>query len=480
MVIAQNTRSTRDAGPPGRQHLKARRRHHARSWIVHLAVVLAVGAASIAVGLLVTPAQTVRAVGQTVAVGASAPSLSSAGPGELDLFGQQLPTRIDFAGPIRPRLVLTRITLDRQVASLFSQANRQRSEQDIGQALAAGWTRYFAWEIAIVGLSALLLLGAAAGWLRMPWRRTLLLIGAGLVFVEAVNLGGIMVTAFGTPGRLAHVRSLEALVGRTPLAPIPPISGPARTQVQAVVMGDSTAAGLGNKPLANPTALDTACHRTSDTYANDLATVNHWQVLNLACSGATIHSGILGPQRVGNLVAPPQLAAAKKATKASVVILSIGADDVRWSAILRLCAATKTCDNQAATAYFQRQLADFTPRYYELLKQLATLPSHPKVLVNLYYNPFDTHSSCLDHLGITQGKQQSLISLLHTLNGVLAKGAHASSFTAVQPSFAGHRLCDAQPYVQGIKEAAPFHPTASGELAIALADEQALQQGPRK
>jgi hypothetical protein len=57
---------------------------------------------------------------------------------------------------------------------------------------------------------------------------------------------------------------------------------------------------------------------------------------------------------------------------------------------------------------------------------------------------------------------------------VLAQGARTFGFGTAVPSFAGHELCSADPYVQGPGDPAPLHPTASGELAIALADQQAL------
>jgi hypothetical protein len=57
---------------------------------------------------------------------------------------------------------------------------------------------------------------------------------------------------------------------------------------------------------------------------------------------------------------------------------------------------------------------------------------------------------------------------------VLAKGAAEFGFTSVKPDFTGHQLCTTQPYVQGLGDTAPFHPTALGQLAIALADQAAL------
>jgi lysophospholipase L1-like esterase len=448
-----------------------------RVGVIYLAVGVLVTAASIAVALLVTPLQQVTVAGEQIGVGAAAPSLSLSGPGEVDLFGQRMPTTLQFTGPVRPRLTLTRITLNQQLASMFSPGHGDTpGPEAIGQSLASGWTRYFAWEAVVVAVGALLLTGAVAGWARFPLRRTLVLLGAGLLLAEAANAGGIMVTAFSAPGQLRQVGSLTGLVGQARLPAVQTAAGAPRTDVQAVVMGDSTAAGLGNPPVADPTKLDTACHRSVDAYAADLAAVNSWNVLNLACSGATIQAGVLGPQHMGRATAPPQLAQARKATHASVVIVSIGANDLGWSGLVRLCAAAGSCDNRASTAYFQQRLATFTSQYYQLLQQLATLPSRPRVLINLYYNPFDPPSQCRDSQGLDAAKETALTGLLNALNSVLSDGAKAASVLPVQPDFTGHALCDPGPYVQGVKGRAPLHPTAAGQLAIALADEQALQQ----
>jgi lysophospholipase L1-like esterase len=437
-------------------------------------IVFAAGV-SISVALLVTPIQQVSLAGQTVGVGAAAPTLSLSGPGELDLFGQRLPTNIQFTGPVRPRLALTHITLGRQLAAAFA-PHRGIPERAIGDALASGWKRYFGWEIAITAGCALLLTGALAGWLRLSVRRTLALLAAGLVVAEAVNIGGIMTTAYTAPARLRQITSITALAGRSPLPSAPVAPGPATPKVQVVVMGDSTAAGVGNPRPAHPSQLDTACQRSAGSYAADFGQIKNWRVLNLACSSATIPDGILGPQDLAGVTAPAQIAVARKATQASYVIVSIGADDLGWSTLLRLCTVTTTCDDRPSTAYFQQSLAAFTVRYYQLLRQLAALPSHPTVLVNLYYNPFDPRQHCLDGVGLTTAKQRSLTRLLGALNSVLANGARATGLIPVHPDFAGHALCDPVPYVQGLTANAPFHPNLAGELAIALADVQALQQ----
>ena len=436
---------------------------------------LVVSAAAIAFALQVTPEQSVSTLGQTVAVGTTAPTWSASGPGEVVLFGQSLPTEVEFLGPVRPRLALTDISINEQVAGLFDPSTGPGAANALGEALAAGWRSYFLWEIAFVTFGALLLLGAIAGWRRFDRRRTLIALVGGLVFVQAVNLSSIMVTALTAPGILRQVESVSALVGREQPRPVSAAPGPAEPGVQAVVLGDSTAAGLGGPELPDPSRADEACLRSTFAFAETLARVNQWTVRNLACSGATIDQGILGPQIAGGLRLPPQLAAAKRATAAEAVIVNVGANDMHWSTLVRLCGASDTCDDRALTAYFQRSLADFTQRYYELLRQLAAMPGDPLVIVNQYYAPFDpTLSACLAPVGLTPEKLRTLLGLLDGLNTVLADGAETFGYRSVRPDFTGHELCTDQPYVQDTTDPAPLHPNARGHLVIALADERAL------
>ncbi len=451
---------------------------HTSHGLVVAATLAAIAFASIAFGLRVTPLQTVSALGQTVGVGAAPPSFSLSGPGEVELFGQSLPTSVRFLGPVRPRLVLNSITLNQQVAGLFDPSTSDGTAQALGDQLASGWTRYFLWEIAFVGLGALLLLGIVAGWRRhaWSWKKTLVTIAGGLVFVEAVNVGLIMLTATTAPAKLSAVGSLGELVGRNEDALIAAAPGPALTGVQAVVLGDSTAAGLGAAPLPDATPLDEACGRSIDAYAVHLADVNRWNVRNLACSGATIRSGVLGPQTAGDRTIPAQLAVAKRAIGATAIIVSVGANDLRWAPMIRLCAAFDECDDKASTLYYQRSLALFTRDYYELLRQLAGLPNHPRVVINLYYAPFEATDDCIT--GLTPAKISVLLDRLAGLNAVLAQGAKTFGYLVAEPDFTGHGACSDQPYVQGLTDPAPFHPNATGELVIALADERALVGAP--
>ena len=446
-----------------------------RKAVFYLVTFLIITAGSIWLALQVAPMQTVSAAGQTAEVGAAIPSFSWSGPGELDLFGQVIPTKPQFEGPIRPLLQLTHITIDPQVAQLLRSDNPRQLKLSLSQQLAQGWTRYFVWETLIAAGFATVALIAVAGVRRQSHLTMLKTVGAGLAVVVAVNIGGVLLTARSTPSVLRSVKTLDDLVGADPLqAPAGSVARPL-PGVQAVVIGDSTAAAVGNPVAGNASALDRACGRSSAAYAADLASVNNWNVLNLACSGATIQNGLLGVQVLGDgQVAPAELDEVQQATHAKVIIVSVGADDVEWSIMTRLCVASAVCNDKVSTAYFDQLLGAFTRSYYQLLGDLASLPGRPDVLVNEYYSPFGQNIGCLARYGLTVAKEKVLLARLGQLNTVLAEGAQTFGFGVTDPPFTGHELCTSDPWVQGPGDAAPLHPTATGELAIALADQQEL------
>jgi lysophospholipase L1-like esterase len=447
----------------------------ARRLLTGLVLLVVLAGVAIAIALEVTPQQTVIVAGQVIEVGATAPSLSLSGPGEVDLFGQSLPTNVQFAGPVRPRLQLNQITINSELTTFIQGDHPADAEHMLGVRLADGWKRYFIWETVVTGAVALVLVGAVAGWRRSPYRTTIKLLVAGLVLAEAINLGAIMSTAYTAPALLRKVHSLNDLVGTETRLPRIQPTGPQLPNVQVVVMGDSTAAGDGLPSLPGASGTARACGRSAESYAADLSAANGWKILNLACDGATISNGLLGPQTQGGQTLQPQFAVAERAARAAVIIVSVGADDLNWAAELRYCSTTPNCGDKATTAYFQQQLASFSKNYLDLLSRLAAFPSHPQVIINQYYDPFGSQPGCLGPAGLTTANLAILTSRLDTLNTVLARGAAQFGFTSPQPDFSGHQLCTPQPYVQGLDAPAPFHPTAAGQLDIALTDQAVLR-----
>jgi hypothetical protein len=456
--------------------LRLRRPHLGRPLLAAIGMLL-IAVVAIGAALEVTPMQTVTVAGQVINVGAALrPSLS--GPGEVDLFGQSLATSVFFPGPVRPRLELSQITLNSELAEFVQGSSPSQAAATLRSQLIAGWERYFGWEASAAGLAVLILAGAVAGWRRMPRRSTLWILATALIATELINGGAVALTASGAQDALRHVHSLNQLVASAPipaqrLKPSRPLHG-----IQEVVLGDSTAAGAGLPLMTRPSGADRGCGRSADSYAEDLAMANGWKAVNLACDSATIRQGLLAPQQRAGVQIPAQIAAASQIKNPSVVIVSVGADDLQWSDILAVCAVSARCDNRATAAFFQQKLAAFSTAYLQLLIQLGSLPGHPTVIINRYYDPFGADIGCIVRQGLTTAKIRTLNTWLTALNQVLAKGAAQSGFLSTQPSFAGHQLCSPQPYVQGLGAAAPFHPTTLGQLAIALADQAALAQQP--
>src|SRR5215472_17874667 len=127
----------------------ARRARPVRRWLAGLVLLL------IAAALQLTPLQTITVAGQVIQVGASAPSLSLSGPGEVDLFGQSLPTNMQFNGPVRPRLQLSQISINSELTTFVQGDRPAGAERILGARLADGWKRYFILETLITGAGAL-------------------------------------------------------------------------------------------------------------------------------------------------------------------------------------------------------------------------------------------------------------------------------------------------------------------------------------
>ncbi|MEZ5118209.1 MAG: GDSL-type esterase/lipase family protein [Candidatus Nanopelagicales bacterium] len=474
------------------------------------AVVLAVlaAAAGLVLALIVTPPVTVTVFGQDLRLGAVSPLeiRGVSGPGQADLFGEgPVQTALQFDGPIRPRIVWQRFDRNRAAADFIqtSDVSGPSFRTDLlGSALAAGWTAYFlrliAMSAVLAGAVRLALLGAArvlrGSLLRPASRRAgvLSVVGA-MVLAALVTATAAGVTMASARDQLASVRTLADITGTAPLVPTPEPVGPARGDIELAVIGDSTAAGVGNDPLADPAGYDETCGRSQDAYAVVLGSALRVPTLNLACSSATLEAGLLGPQVEGDVTIPPQVGVLKSITSLRAVVVSIGANDIGWADFLRLCYGLERCDDQASERLFESRLDTFRIRYAQLLQQLSDLPSHPAVFVVLYYDPFgdtfdcpalrDPNAPAQPPVGYgfaadpgednqdekIRTKIDPLRSELTQMNTVLEEGATAFGYAAVSPSFAGHALCTAQPWVQGMSERYPFHPNAAGELAIAAA-----------
>jgi hypothetical protein len=462
----------------------------ARRWpvrVARLVLVALIAVLAIDLAVLVVPPRTVHLFGQTVQLGAVRPGFRLLGPGHLVLFDRTLeflPT-IDFPALIRPLVSLTQLHTSSYLARLTDGQHPEQvatATHSARHAIIVGWLTYFALvgavAVAIAGALGFLIHRASAGHLvRRNLRHALASALAALLLLSA-NVGADYLIArhnLSDPNLAAKLFDLTT-------DSRPPAASASDSSTEVAMLGDSTVSGEG-LPYGGPTGSpEQLCSRSPEAAAAALQ-VTGLKVNNLACSGATINNGILGAQlRYGKTIAP-QLSALESMTKVKLVVVGVGADDVGWSNLVKICMALPSCDNQGTQATFDRGLDQFAPQYYRLLQNLQEilggLDHRVAVVVNQYYDPFGPNTDC-DALSsggknrLSASEQHFLSGLLHRLNTTLAQGATSAGFATAAVDFTGHQLCDTQSYVQGFADPAAFHPNAMGQLSIALADMAAL------
>ncbi|MEV8514590.1 hypothetical protein [Dactylosporangium sp. NPDC051484] len=457
-----------------------------------------------AIGL--TPAQDLTIAGQDLSVGARVPSLSVSGPARLVQIGN---TRLDIAplevyGPLRPQVTLGPIQRNEAAAAAVDPASASHTRGTAVSALGTGFLRWYGW--ATLGLLAITLgATAVAAYIRIlavlrrqsravhrqvtvaeVWQR-----GAGqfrrmaflAVAVTMLGWAGAGTLAYaGTVQGLQGVRSLSDLVGADRLPPL--AVGPKVTGYTGAVIGDSRAARLGGAPPSGATEDDTACGRSADSLATELGNLRGQRVLNLACSGASIPRGLLGPQVQGGRTLPAQVGVLQQVQGLKYVAVVIGPNDLYWSDFLRYCYAVSDCQDKFTQGEFDYRLADFDRDYGDLLHSLNDLPGRPQVIVVTSYDVFNPDAACADARGPAgvAGLNPDNITLLASrnkgLNEVLSSGARKYGFSVATPRLAplctdgGDRLgAD----LQGLQGTDPFHPTGIGSIRMASAVAQVIR-----
>lgn len=458
-----------------------------------------------------TPAQDVEAFGQYVSVGARSPSLSFAGPAQLVQVGNTALDvhRVRVYGPLRPQLTLGPVQRNAAAAAVFDPQAGPPARAAAVDAVAGGFVSWYVWAGAGL-LVFTVAAAAAAGGLR-----TLLVVrrhsrpgaahrGPAELWVycrgAAVRMGAVAVVAAllawgaagalavnGAAGGLQDVRSLTQLVGAYHVPPAP--AGPVVTGFQGAVIGDSRAVRVGGPPLSGSTPDDVACARSADSLAAELGRLQPARVLNLACPGATVTSGLRGPQDRGGYLVPAQVGVLQQVQGLRFVVVAVGPNDLGWVDFLRYCYGAPDCADNLTQGEFGYRLAAFDRVYGDLLADLNGLPGKPQVVVTASYDVFGAGddparlADCPDARGPAgvPGLDEAKVGLLtarnSALNDVLAAGAEKYGFAVARPAL--RPLCppDAEdlprdglgPDLQGLGDAHPFHPTGIGSLRTAAA-----------
>lgn len=236
---------------------------------------------------------------------------------------------------------------------------------------------------------------------------------------------------------------------------------------QYVALGDSVAAGAGLPLATDSTTTEQLCARSKQGYPNTVASKLRLSFLNVSCSGATVGDLVTG-QNVNGVTMQAQLDAAFANGVPKVITLTAGANDIHWSDFIKACYASE-CDNATYSAAATAYIAAMKTKLHYALTSIR-IRSHgrmPRVVVTGYYNPL---SAACTGTNFTASEITWLESQQQALNTAIQNVSRRYSFTKFVPvNFAGHDICSANSWLQGLTDVAPFHPNAAGQEAIARA-----------
>ncbi len=333
-------------------------------------------------------------------------------------------------------------------------------------------------------------------------------------------------------------RALAALVaaaGAVGLGAVPGVAAPRRTSPLSVVqLGDSVASGEGtlygyrydeatrrwsggNVDVAWPGPYP-ECHVSPDAYGNLVAKSLQAKFTTFACTGASYQNGIttaqvssgpvgtsvLRPAQFGDWSTAAMLNPSYDAARPDLVLLSLGADDLRVAPVVEDCVTsffehavggtlrcTQANPGATLTNDFTNNLPQLGPHLDALVQAIRARGRRdghvPQVVVTLYHDPFPVGSQTCPDVALLDPSQVSYLrGLLPVLNQAIRAGLKGqpgvtiadTSNAMAGPKGQNHRWCSSQPWAYGLSvfsltdptsllSQAPFHPTPEGQARFA-------------
>jgi len=249
------------------------------------------------------------------------------------------------------------------------------------------------------------------------------------------------------------------------------------------------------EPTNNLAASIQDCHRSAKAYPYLISNVTKYKLLDLSCSGASIPNGVLGPiQFSKTTTGAAQLGnnqarnAAYDTFKPSLVTITLGMDDIDFSDVVATCY-TGPCGTASQNNSIDSAIAAFSSNLKGLLGDINSRGKAdgqvPWVVLTTYYDPFNLNSLSCDDVdiglgfGLSSSDAKWLQSKLNLINeDIKVDGSSYPKSKVVDLTnvLNGHQLCSSSPWVYGpsilyddLDSPAPFHPTPSGQQAIANA-----------
>ncbi|KJY43381.1 GDSL family lipase [Streptomyces sp. NRRL B-1568] len=283
---------------------------------------------------------------------------------------------------------------------------------------------------------------------------------------------GAALAALGAAGALAAAAA----------APATAATAPQTGGERYVSLGDSYTSGPGI-----PTQTGGDCARSSVNYPSLTAEARSVKSFkDVSCSGATTDNMWHAQGANG-----PQLDALDKRT--TLVTLGIGGNDIGFSGIIGTCAQLSATEPGGApcrdkftaggTDQLTNRIADAAPKVASVLKAIHERAPHARVVLVGYPTIMpDDGTGCFPTVPIAAGDSAYLRDTEKQLNAMLKKQARAAHvrYADSYATTVGHDVCKpvTDRWVEGAQPenpAAPFHPNAKGEQAMARSVGSALK-----
>ncbi|GAA2986001.1 SGNH/GDSL hydrolase family protein [Streptomyces fulvorobeus] len=272
---------------------------------------------------------------------------------------------------------------------------------------------------------------------------------------------------------VAVTSASAALLAITGLAGAPAVAAEADV-TRYVALGDSYASAAGV-----PDQVDAACTRSSRNYPSLVtAALDPAAARDVTCGGATtVH--LTTSQ---NPTAPPQYDALSADT--DLVTLTVGGNDVGFASIIVRCVGLgllnpsgspcRTSYTWTGTDTLARTIDDVAPRIAAAVDGIRARAPQARVLVTGYPAIVpDDGTNCPSVVSIAKRDAPWLRDIHKRLNSVIAKQAadRGATYVDTYSKSVGHDVCKpaATRWVEPLvtSAAAPFHPNAAGERAMA-------------
>ncbi|MGW0925834.1 SGNH/GDSL hydrolase family protein [Streptomyces sp. NPDC002755] len=261
----------------------------------------------------------------------------------------------------------------------------------------------------------------------------------------------------------------------------------ARSRVDFVSLGDSYASA----PLV-PTQVDSICLRSDNNYPSLVARATGARLTDVSCSGAVAADLI-----TSNGTVPAQFDALNSGT--DLVTVTIGGNDIGFSSVLGTCAQLTATNPTGAPceAHFAggtgdqitQAISETAPKVRNVLRGIRHRSPHARIVVVGYPDLFpDTGVGCTSaEVPLAMGDFPFLRDKEKELNAMLARQARyaGAEYVNTYAATVGHDLCQptGQRWIETFAPqtpAAPVHPNAEGEKAMADAVQRVLTHHGRR